>query len=203
MTWVKVCGLREESDVAAAVDAAADAVGFVLAEGSPRQITVDRAAALMDGVPVLRVLVTTHMEPGRAQAVMETTGADGIQAHGEFAEETAAAGTAAGWFVLRPVAMGGAAPNPDPATVPEDEIPILDSVEGRRLGGTGTPFDWETVPDLGRRFVLAGGLDQGNVATAIQQVRPWGVDASSGLEASRGVKDPGRVVAFIQEAKQA
>jgi phosphoribosylanthranilate isomerase len=134
---------------------------------------------------------------------MEATGADGIQAHGEFARETAAAGTAAGWFVLRPVAMGGAAPDPDPATVPDDETPILDSVEGRRLGGTGRPFDWDTVPDLDRRFVLAGGLNQENVATAIEQVKPWGVDASSGLEVSRGVKDPGRVAAFIEEAKQA
>ncbi len=203
MTWVKVCGLKEEADVAAAVDAGADAVGFVLAEGSPRQIPVDRAAALMDGVPALRIVVTAHMEPGRAHGVMEATGADGIQAHGEFARETAAAGTAAGWFVLRPVAMGGAAPDPDPATVPDDETPILDSVEGRRLGGTGTPFDWETVPDLGRRFVLAGGLNQENVATAIEQVKPWGVDASSGLEVSRGIKDPGRVAAFIEEAKQA
>jgi phosphoribosylanthranilate isomerase len=99
--------------------------------------------------------------------------------------------------------MGGAAPDPDLATVPDDETPILDSVEGRPLGGTGRPFDWDTVPDLDRRFVLAGGLNQENVATAIEQVKPWGVDASSGLEVYRGVKDPGRVAAFIEEAKQA
>ena len=203
MTWVKVCGLKEEADVAVAVDAGADAIGFVLAEGSPRQISVDRAAALMDGVTVLKVLVTTHIEPREAAEIMEATGADAIQAHGRHAAETAAAGSTAGWFVLRPVSMGGEKPQPDPATVPDDQIPLLDSSEGRRLGGTGSPFDWKTVPELSRRFVLAGGLSQDNVAAAIKQVRPWGVDASSGLEGSRGVKDPGRVVAFIQEAKRA
>ena len=203
MTWVKVCGLKEEADVAVAVDAGADAVGFVLAEGSPRQISGDRAAALMDGVPVLKVLVTTHLDPREAAAVMEATGADAIQAHGRHAAETAEAGSAAGWFVLRPVSMGGETPEPDPATVPDDQVPLLDSSEGRRLGGTGSPFDWNAVPELSRRFVLAGGLSQDNVAAAIREVRPWGVDASSGLEASRGAKDPGRVVAFIQEAKRA
>lgn len=201
MTWVKVCGLQEEADVAAAVEAGADAVGFVLAEGSPRQVSVDRAAGLMDGVPVRRVLVTTHMKPAELAEAVAATGADAVQAHGEHAEVAAASGVAAGWLVLRPVAMGGGRPDPD--TIPEGQIPILDSAEGNRLGGTGTVFDWGAIPDLGRRFVLAGGLTPENVASAIRTVHPWGVDASSGLEAERGVKNTGRVVAFIEEAKQA
>jgi phosphoribosylanthranilate isomerase len=203
MTWVKACGLQEEADVAAAVEAGADAVGFVLAEGSHRQVSVDRAAALMDGVPVRRVLVTTHMAPVELAEAVAATGADAIQAHGEHARAAAVAGVAAGWLVLRPVAMGGDRPDPDPGTIPEGQIPILDSVEGARLGGTGTMFDWTTIPELGRSFVLAGGLTPENVASAIRTAGPWGVDASSGLEAERGVKDTGRVVAFIQEAKQA
>jgi phosphoribosylanthranilate isomerase len=202
MTWVKVCGLQEEADVAAAVEAGADAVGFVLAEGSPRQISIERAAGLMDGVLVRRVLVTTHLPPAELAAAVAATGADAVQTHGEHAEAAAAAGVAAGWLVLRPVAMGGDRPDPDPDTIPEDQIPILDSVEGGRLGGTGAIFDWTTIPDLDRRFVLAGGLTPENVSSAIRAVEPWGVDASSGLEAERGVKDIGRVVAFIQEAKQ-
>jgi phosphoribosylanthranilate isomerase len=203
VTWVKVCGLKEEVDVAAAVDAGADAVGFVLAEQSPRHVSVERAAALMAGVPALRILVTTDLDPDRVAAAMEATGADGIQAHGNHAAAAAAESAAAGWFVLRPVAMQGDAPDPDPGSVPNGQIPILDSAEGRRLGGTGTTFDWTMIPDLGRPFVLAGGLTPENVAGAIEEVGPWGVDASSGLEAERGVKDAGRVVAFIEEAKQA
>jgi phosphoribosylanthranilate isomerase len=203
MTWVKVCGLQEEADVAAAVEAGADAIGFVLAEGSPRQVSVERAAALMNDVPVRRVLVTTHMPPTELAEAVAATGADAVQAHGEHAEAAAAAGAVAGWLVLRPVAMGGDRPDPDPDTIPDGQIPILDSVEGGRLGGMGTVFDWAAIPDLGRRFVLAGGLTPENVALAIRSAAPWGVDASSGLEAERGVKDTGRVVAFIEEAKQA
>jgi len=203
VTWVKVCGLRRHTDVEAAVNAGADAVGFVLSEGSPRQVSVERAADLMDGVPVLRVLVTAHLTPEELADAVDATGADAIQPHGDNAEAAAAAGDAAGLLVLRPVSMSGAAPDPDPLTVPERQIPLLDSVKGSELGGTGVVFDWSMVPPMNRRFVLAGGLNAGNVADAIDTVRPWGVDASSGLESVRGVKDTGKVVAFIEEAKRA
>jgi phosphoribosylanthranilate isomerase len=153
----------------------------------------------MEGVPALRILVTAHLEPGAVQAAMADTGADGIQAHGRYAEEAAATGTAAGWFVLRPVSMATDPPRPDPGTVPGGQIPILDSAEG---GGTGLAFDWGRTASLQRRFVLAGGLTAENVGAAIDTVHPWGVDASSGLEGERGVKDTGRVVAFIEEAKR-
>ena len=202
MTWVKVCGLRTERDVATAVTAGADAVGFVLAERSPRRVSIDDAAGLMDGIPVLRVLVTAHLEPEGALAALEATGADGIQAHGRHAEEVAAASEDAGRFVLRPVAMGGTEPQPDPLTVPDGQVPLLDSTGDESLGGTGVTFDWSAIPAMGRRFVLAGGLGPDNVRAAIETVGPWGVDASSGLEAQRGIKDPGRVVAFIEEAKR-
>lgn len=203
MTWVKVCGLAEEADVGAAVDAGADAIGFVLADGSPRQISVERAAALMDGVPIRRVLVTTDMHPDDLSKAVAETGADGIQVHGRHAEEAAAAGVAGGLLVLRQVSMSVTPPDPDPATVPESQTLVLDSAKDGRLGGTGTSFDWDRIPDLRRPFVLAGGLTPENVAAAITTVAPWGVDASSGLESERGVKDTGRVVAFIQEVKQA
>ena len=202
MTWVKVCGLREDRDVAAAVVAGADAVGFVLAERSPRRVSVEEAGALMDGVPILRLLVTAHITPEEALDAIATTGADGIQPHGRQAEEVAAAGEAMGRFVLRPVAMSGPEPHPDPLTVPEGQIPLLDSSGEESLGGTGVAFDWSTIPALDRRFVLAGGLGPDNVRKAIDVVDPWGVDASSGLEARRGIKDTGRVVAFIEEAKR-
>ncbi len=203
MIWVKVCGLRQERDVEAAVEAGTDAVGFVLAEGSPRRVSIDRAASLMEGVPALRILVTSNMEPGEIVAAMAATGADGIQAHGRHAGNAAAAGVVSGWFVLRPVAMKADPPAPEPATLPEGQIPLLDSGTGSSLGGTGVPFDWAMAAAIERPFVLAGGLSSDNVKEAIDQVGPWGVDASSGLESSPGVKDRRRVAAFVEEAKRA
>lgn len=203
MTWVKVCGLSSPGDVSAAVEAGADAVGFVVAEGSPRQVSIERAAALIDGLPVLTVLVTRDATPAQIQSLIDATGAGGVQPHGLHAAEAAAAAADAGWFVLRPIAMGGAMPQPDPAAVREPQVPLLDSAADTAIGGTGVRFDWTKIPALNRRFVLAGGLDPGNVAEAITAADPWGVDASSGLESSRGVKDGGRVVAFIEEAKRA
>ncbi len=90
----------------------------------------------------------------------------------------------------------------DPTQTPEDQIPLLDSAHGGSHGGTGVQLDWTRLDVPERRFVLAGGLDPGNVATAIEIVNPWGVDASSGLESAPGIKDPARVAAFLQEAKQ-
>ena len=203
MIWVKVCGLRQERDVEAAVEAGTDAVGFVLAEGSPRRVSIDRAASLMEGVPALRILVTSNMEPGEIDAAMAATGADGIQAHGRHAGNAAAAGVVSGWFVLRPVAMKADPPAPEPATLPEGQIPLLDSGTGSSLGGTGVPFDWGMAAAIDRPFVLAGGLSSDNVKEAIDQVGPWGVDASSGLESAPGVKDRRRVAAFVEEAKRA
>lgn len=185
------------------MSAGADAVGFVLSEGSPRQVSMQRAASLMEGVPVLRVLVTAHATPEELADAVDATGADAIQAHGRHADLSAAAGDAMEWFVLRPVAMLGGGPEPDPRTVPDRQIPLLDSTTGEVLGGTGIAFDWSTVPLMERRFVIAGGLNPDNVADAIDTAHPWGVDASSGLESSPGVKDAGRVVAFIEEAKRA
>lgn len=203
MTWVKVCGLREERDVSAAVDAGADALGFVLDETSPRRISVERAARLMDDVPILRVLITTDMAPDEIERVVDETGANAVQVYGRHAEESAGKSVAAGLFVLRPVSMSVTPPEPDPARVPDSQTVVLDSARGNRIGGTGVAFDWDLIPDLGRPFVLAGGLNPDNVAGAIRTVRPWGVDASSGLESERGVKDTSRVVAFIEQAKEA
>ena len=201
MTWVKVCGLTRESDVADAVDAGADALGFVLAPRSPRAIDRGRAAALMDGVPVLRVLVTVDSPARDVEDVVAATGADGIQPHGDHADEAARWAQESGLFVLRPLwrdTNGAWGDN----EIPLGQIPLLDSATGDEHGGTGRPLDWNRVVPLERRFVLAGGLTPDNVAAAIETVEPWGVDASSGLESAPGIKDPARVAAFLQEAKR-
>ena len=201
MTWVKVCGLTRESDVADVVGAGVDAVGFVLAPRSPRAIDRRRAAALMDGIPVLRILVTVDTSARELEEAVEVTGADGVQPHGRHAEEAAHWAQRSGLFVLRPIrqdSTGGW----DDSGVPHGQIPLVDSATGDDHGGTGSPLDWNRLVPPERRFVLAGGLTPENVATAVETLDPWGVDASSGLESAPGIKDPARVAAFVQEAKR-
>ncbi len=197
MTWVKVCGLTRETDVSAAVDAGADAIGFVLADDSPRHIGVDRAAALADGVPVLRILVTVDATIDFIAEAVEVTGADGVQQYGVRSASVAEWGKRAGLFVLRPVSAGASI-----GTIPDGQVPLLDSATGSRHGGTGEPLDWNAVRRPERPFVLAGGLGPDNVARAIAVLDPWGVDASSLLEVSPGVKDAAKVAAFVEEAKR-
>lgn len=201
MTWVKICGLTREPDVAHAVDAGADALGFVLAPESPRVIDLRRAAELMHGVNALRVLVTVDTSAEDLAAAVRATGADGIQPHGRHAGDASRWGQAQGLLVLRPVRVGTNGV-PELEAIPSEQIPLVDSASDGTHGGTGQSLDWEHLSPPDRRFVLAGGLNPTNVAAAIQIVQPWGIDASSGLESAPGIKDPARVAAFLQEAKR-
>ena len=150
MTWVKVCGLTSESDVSDAIDAGADALGFVLADGSPRRVSAQRAAVLMDGVPALRILVTVDTAPDMVADMVEATGADGIQPHGRDAAAVALWAKQAGFFVLRPIGRGSV------DEIPDGQIPLLDSAAGDRHGGTGIVLDWSGIHAPERPFVLGG-----------------------------------------------
>ena len=198
MTWVKVCGLRTEADIEAALDAGADAIGLVNVEASPRFIDLDRAAGLATGVGVDVVLLTEEPDLAAMVAAIERVGASAVQPYGPAAGEIGAIALDIGWRVLRPVRDGELALDDVPAT----EIPLIDAHHPDTLGGTGRRVAASDIPKNNRRFVLAGGLGPDNVAATITSIRPWGVDASSGLESSRGVKDPKLIRAFIEEAKQ-
>ncbi len=202
MTWVKVCGLRDESAVEAVVDGGADAAGFVIVESSPRHVTVEQAASLMDGVPVSRFIVIVDMTVEQALYTAEMTGADGIQAHGEHAAEVAVCAIEAGYLSLYPVRVSKDGAVESLRSIDPGAMPLLDTFSTTQHGGTGRTFDWSLIDDQGRPFVLAGGLGPDNVGEAIRTVRPFGVDASSRLESDRGVKDPSTIRAFIEEAKE-
>lgn len=203
MTWVKVCGLTREEDVAAAVGAGADAVGFVLSEESPRHVSVARATKLADGIPAMRFLVTTDFDAEPALEALSAVGADGLQPHGRRAASAARAAVEMGYLVLRPVPVGDDLDAAAIEGLPDGQIPLLDTADAVLHGGTGRTFHWAAAAQLERRFVLAGGLGPDNVSAAISAVRPWGVDASSRLEVEPGIKDHGKVAAFIQEAHRA
>ncbi len=194
-TLVKICGLTDERGVQAAVDAGADAVGFVFFDKSPRNLSPERAAALATGVPegIRRVAVMLHPDLALWDAVFDELRPDTLQTD---IEDFSYLGVKPGiekWPVLREGAL--------PAG---KSFPGTFVYEGRK-SGQGKAVDWNVAADVARRgqMILAGGLSVENVAEAIERVAPFGVDVSSEVERSPGVKDAGKVSAFIEAAKAA
>ena len=190
--FVKICGLRDAAAIDAAVDAGAAALGFVFAQ-SPRRIEPAQAARLSRDVPsdVLRIAVTRHPTDDELQAVFEDFIPDYLQTD---AEDFQGITLPAGCRALPVYREGQLAHEPQPGTR------IL--FEGRN-SGTGITADWDQARSLADRceLILAGGLNPDNVAEAIERVRPWGVDVSSGVERERGIKDPQKIRAFIARVR--
>lgn len=201
MTWVKVCGMTSFEAVEATVDGGADAMGLVLAPQSVRALTLDRARELADGVSIATFIVTVDLSPGEALEAAEYIGVTGIQAHGDRSLDVAAEAIDAGYLSIAPIPVGSDGLLADVAEVPSSSVPLFDTASSAAHGGTGVVFDWSLMPDVGRPFILAGGLGPENVSAAIDAVHPFGVDASSSLESEPGVKDASRIVAFIEKAK--
>ncbi|WP_394621353.1 phosphoribosylanthranilate isomerase [Lentzea sp. JNUCC 0626] len=195
---MKLCGLRNESDVAVAVEAGADAVGFVLTS-SPRQIEVDLAARLVAEVPpnVLTVAVVRGVTAAEGGELALKTGVRALQLHGDYPREAFDELADLPFDLVRATALG---PSTDVRTGAFGERWLLiDSP----VAGSGEQWDITRLaenPPAGE-WLLAGGLAPETVAGAISVARPWGVDVSSGIESSRGVKDHGRMRAFVAAAR--
>jgi len=208
-TRVKLCGLTRPADRDAAVRAGADALGFIVdvPVETPRAVSADRAADLIAGVPpfATSVLVTMPDSVQAAVALLEDVGADAIQVHG-----TLAPGTVGGLRerVDAPVlaAVDAGAPDIDAYAEAADAV-LVDSIGEDGGGGTGETHDWERtrehVERLDAPVVLAGGLTPDNVREAAGTVRPYGVDAASGVEREGGVKDHAALAAFVERARGA
>ena len=191
--FVKICRLSTLRAVAAAVEAGADAVGFVFAE-SPRRVTPKRARQLCEGLSpvVIRVAVMRHPSATEWQAVAEGFEPDWLQTDAvDFAGLDVAER-----FGRLPVYRDSQ------VLAPATDEPVLFEAA---LSGQGALADWQRAAELARahKLVLAGGLTPDNVGEAIATVRPWGVDVSSGVESKRGVKDVGRIAAFLQAVREA
>ncbi len=208
MTRVKICGLTNETDRDAAVDAGADALGVIVdvSVETPREIDPDRARDLVAGVPpfVTSVLVTMPESVQSAVALQEHVGADAVQVHATLDPgEVGALGERLDADVL--AAVG---PDADLAAYADAADALLvDSVDESGGGGTGETVDWErtraAVAGLDAPVVLAGGLTPENVATAVETVAPYGVDTASGVERAGGQKDHDAVRAFVANARRA
>lgn len=197
---VKVCGFTREADVDAAIAADVDAVGFVLWPGSPRAVTPARARDLARRLPpwVTRVGVMVNPSPDDAAAAVAVAGLGALQLH---------AVTDVAPFLTQGVPLLWVAaldPSGPPPAAPAGTTLMLDAGDPDRHGGTGRTIDWARAADLARthRLVLAGGLTPDNVGSAVARVRPYGVDVSSGVEHSPGVKSADRIRRFVLAARQ-
>ena len=195
---VKICGVTRQADLQAA---GADALGFVFAPRSKRRLDCGEAAALVGQVPAFVARVGLFMDQSRADVVrvLERVPLNLLQFHGS---EGADFCRQFGLPYIKAVAMGTAgAADRAGREFPDAAALLLDSHQVGQVGGTGQAFDWGTIPRLTRPLVLAGGLTPGNVRQAVQQVRPWAVDVSSGVEDAPGVKNAEKMQMFIREAK--
>ncbi len=197
---VKICGLTRAEDVRTAVDAGADALGFVFA-ASPRQVSAGQAAALCAKVPAGRTRIGLFMnqDADEVRAALKLTPLDMIQFHGG---EDNAFCAAFGLPFLKAVSMFEEDPGQAAAAFPDAAGILLDSHEPGGAGGTGRTFDWRQRVGSDKPLWLAGGLNPGNVAEAVRQFQPYAVDVSSGVESSPGIKSDALVQSFIRNAKQ-
>lgn len=208
---IKICGIKTPELLEAAIDAGADIIGFMHVERSPRYVNLEALTELISQARGRVETCVVLVNPDNS-CVMEIAALspDWIQLHGpETPHRVEAIREEAGIAILKAIPIGGAE---DVAGVPSfadaaDRL-LLDAKPPKgadRQGGLGVPFDWALLKPLDPTlpFMLSGGLTPDTVGDAIKQVRPMGVDVSSGVETAPGVKDAGLIRAFIKEARAA
>lgn len=198
---IKICGLTRAQDVKNAVAEGADALGFVLYAPSPRAVTAEQAAQLIKEVPafVTTVALFVNESAEEIQRVLSICSFDLLQFHGDESPEFCRQ-------FNRPYMKAIRVRSADDIhsavqQYPDTKALLLDAYVENLPGGTGQAFDWRLIPQLSVPWVLAGGLNPTNVAEAINQVTPFAVDISGGVEASKGIKDRKKIQEFISEVR--
>ena len=203
MTRIKICGITREQDALAAAAAGADAIGLVFYAPSPRAVDAAQAARIVAALPpfVTTVGLFVDAEPAAVRAVLAEVPLDLLQFHGEESDDYC---RQFGRPYLKAVRVRSADQLQDVAAQwPGAAGILLDSYKPGVPGGTGEVFDWRLVPrERDWNLVLAGGLAAGNVRQAIDEMQPWAVDVSGGVEAANGIKDVAKINAFVQEVKR-
>ena len=201
MTRVKFCGLTHEEDITRAVKLGVDALGFVFYVSSSRSVAPDHAAMLTSLVPafVTRVGLFVNEQPEIIQSIFERTRLNLIQYHGdespEFCDAVGLPFIKA--FRVRP----GIDIQTEMDRYPKASGFLLDAYVKGQPGGTGERFDWELIPQSDAPIILAGGLSPDNAKDAIEQVAPWGLDVSGGIETKPGRKDPDKMMRFMNACR--
>jgi phosphoribosylanthranilate isomerase len=202
-TRVKICGITRPADGVAAAQAGADAVGLVFYPKSPRYLSAERAIEVRDALPpfVQTVALFVNADAAQVSQILGRVKPSLLQFHGDETPEFC------GQFGMPFVKACRIRPGVDALQYLQPfsraAAWLVDSFVPE-YGGVGESFDWSLVPrGLARPLILSGGLDQKNVAGAIRAVQPWGVDVSSGVESAKGIKDAGKMTAFVAEVRNA
>lgn len=202
-TRVKICGITNEKDAAAAVESGADALGFIFYGKSPRFIEPEKAAGIISELPPFVTAVGVFVDEtldGVRKAVLES-GVTCVQLHGA---ETPEFCDSVGGSVIKAFRIKGIE---DIEAIKKYRAGayLLDAFKAGVPGGTGKTFDWEIALEAKKlgRIILSGGLNPENVLDAVRHVNPYAVDVSTGVEKSPGIKDPSLVRKFIEELKKA
>jgi len=215
-TRVKICGITRVEDGLAAARAGADAIGLVFWPGTPRCVSHDQARAIAAALPAFVTVVGLFVdpEPDAVRAALSAVPLDLLQFHGDEPPELCAS------FGRPYIKAVHVKPGSDllqyASRFSGARALLFDAFQpGGMPGGTGTTFDWNELPPQltevsSRRLILSGGLTPGSVAAAIRQLRPWGVDVSSGVEMTgddgrprQGIKSPSKIFAFVREVRSA
>ena len=197
---IKVCGMTRAEDMTAAAGLGVDAIGLVFYPKSPRYVNVGQARDLVATLPAFVTVTALFLDPEESEVrvVLDNVRVELLQFHGG---EPAEFCRSFGRPYIKAVPMGSRADIAEYARRHSGAAALLlDSHAAGQKGGTGVSFDWGSIPRVeGPPLILAGGLNAGNVATAIRIVRPYGVDVSSGVESRPGIKDAVKMEAFVNE----
>jgi phosphoribosylanthranilate isomerase len=201
-TRIKICGITRAEDARVAAELGADAIGLVFYAPSPRNVSLEQARAIIATIPPFVTIVGLFVDPLRDQveSVLRYCSVDLLQFHGDEAPDFCSG------FGLPYIKAARVRADADLIQYLSPYFAaqgwLLDAYHDQLYGGTGAGFDWTLIPrDLARPVILSGGLTPDNVGAAVRQVRPWAVDVSSGVEASKGVKDAAKIAAFIAGVK--
>jgi phosphoribosylanthranilate isomerase len=203
MTRVKICGITAQEDARAAVDAGADALGFVFAAGSPRTVAAERAAEIVSALPPFVWTVGVFVDQPLEEVLRIAAGVrlQAVQLHGN---ESAAYGRQIPWPVIRAIRVRNAESLQLIGAYPARAF-LLDAYVEGQPGGTGKSIAWDLAAGVTGKapIILSGGLRSETVADAVRRVRPFGVDVSSGVERAPGRKDHRKLKEFIAHVRQA
>ena len=198
-TRTKICGITRVEDAQAAVAVGADAIGLVFYANSPRYVGIERAAEIIASLPpfVAAVGLFVNADPAEVRAVLGAVRLDLLQFHGDESAQYCQS------FHFPYIKALRVRPGVNLVQYAADfasaRALLLDAYQEGVAGGTGQVFDWGLIPaDLPKPVILAGGLNAGNVAEAIRQVRPYAVDVSGGVEREKGIKDADKIAAFMR-----
>lgn len=198
---VKICGITRLEDIGVAADSGVDFLGFVFAP-SPRRISLEQANILLEAVPagIRKVGLFMNQDVAEIEHITRNSYLDLLQFHG--AEDNVFC-TGFGMPFIKAIAMGGGISFRDnPLDYPDADGFLYDGHEPGKAGGSGQAFDWRMLRPGHAPLWLAGGLNPENVSEAINLVRPWAVDVSSGVEIAPGIKDHDKIKSFVAAVRR-